>query len=391
MTNFLLKLARGKENEYSNKEKRLRIGYMGSTVGLVVNVILAIIKLAIGFMISSIGVIADAFNNASDSASSIITLVGFKLSSMPPDKEHPHGHGRIEHISALMVAFLVMLVGFQFIMSSVDKIMNPTPVEFQMIPFVILILSIGFKIWLSYFNKKVGEEINSKSLIASGVDAMGDVLTTSVVVVSIFASQFTSLPLDGIIGVVVSLLIIYAGYSLVKDTISPLIGEAPSKELIENITREVMSYDYITGVHDLVVHTYGENKTMGVIDAEFPANIDIIKVREEIIRAEREIREKYDINLVINMDPLGEESKERYELRNEIKHIVKDNPLYISMHDFDIIEDENGDIAEFHIVVDGDKMGKYDDKNTIKEEIENALKEKCSKIKCNVIVDIEYQ
>lgn len=390
MTNFLLKLARGEKEQYTVKEKRLRIGYMGSSVGLIVNIILAIIKLIIGFMLSSIGVIADAFNNISDSASSIITLVGFKLSSMPPDKEHPYGHGRIEYISALMVAFLVILVGFQFIISSGKKIINPTPVEFQLIPFLILILSIGSKIWLSHFNKKVGKEINSKSLIASGIDAMGDVLTTSVVVVSIFASQFTSLPLDGIIGVIVSLLIIYAGYSLVKDTISPLIGEAPSRELIENINRAVMSYDYITGVHDLVIHTYGEDKTMGVIDAEFPANIDIIKIHEEIIRAEREIREKYNINLVINMDPLGEESEERYRLRNEIKHIIKDNPLYKSMHDFEIIEDKNGDIAEFHIVVDGEKMEKEEDKYTIKDEVEKLLEEKCTKIKCNVVIDIEY-
>ncbi len=386
----MLKLARGEKGKYTSKEERLRIGYMGSIVGVVVNVILAIIKLIIGYMISSISVIADGFNNLTDSASSIITLVGFKLSSMPPDKEHPYGHGRVEYISALIVAFLVMLVGFQFIISSVKKIMNPVAIEFQLIPFLILAVSIISKIWLAHFNKKVGREINSKSLVASGVDAMGDVLTTSVVVVSIFVSQFTSLPLDGFIGLVVSLLIIYAGYNLVKDTISPLIGEAPSRELMQDINREVMSYDYITGVHDLVLHKYGEDKTMGVIDAEFPANIDIIKIHEEITKAEREIREKYGVNLVINMDPLGEESEERYILRNEIKHIIKDNPLYKSMHDFEIIEAEDGRVAEFHIVVDGEKMGKDENRETIKKQVESTLEEKCSKIKCQVIIDIEY-
>lgn len=390
MTNLLLKLARGEKGKYTSKEERLRIGYMGSIVGVVVNVILAIIKLIIGYMISSISVIADGFNNVTDSASSIITLVGFKLSSMPPDKEHPYGHGRVEYISALIVAFLVMLVGFQFIISSVKKIMNPVAIEFQLIPFLILAVSIISKIWLAHFNKKVGREINSKSLVASGVDAMGDVLTTSVVVVSIFVSQFTALPLDGFIGLVVSLLIIYAGYNLVKDTISPLIGEAPSRELMQDINREVMSYDYITGVHDLVLHNYGEDKTMGVIDAEFPANIDIIKIHEEITKAEREIREKYGVNLVINMDPLGEESEERYILRNEIKHIIKDNPLYKSMHDFEIIEAEDGRVAEFHIVVDGEKMEKDENRDTIKKQVENTLEEKCSKIKCQVIIDIEY-
>jgi cation diffusion facilitator family transporter len=390
LTKFLLKLATGQKDKYTDKEIRLRTGYMASIVGLFVNIILSIVKLIIGFTISSIGVIADGFNNITDSASSIITLVGFKLSSMPADKEHPYGHGRIEYISALMVAFLVMLVGFQFIMSSAKKIINPTPVEFQIIPFIILVLSITSKIWLSKFNKNIGEEINSKSLKAAGVDAMGDVLTTSVVVVSIVLSQFTTLPLDGIIGVVISLLIIYAGYSLVKETISPLIGEAPPRELIHAINEEVMSYDYITGVHDLVIHSYGEEKVMAVIDAEFPANIDILKVHEEITKAEREVGEKYNLTLVIHMDPLGEESEERYKLRNEIKHIVKKNPIYKSMHDFNILEEENEEIAEFHIVIDGEKIGKNENMDTIKEDIEEILEEKCTKIKCNVIVDIEY-
>lgn len=390
MTKFLLKLATGEKGQYTDKEKRLRTGYMASIVGLIVNIILSIIKLIIGFAISSIGVIADGFNNITDSASSIITLVGFKLSSMPADKEHPYGHGRIEYISALMVAFLVMLVGFQFIMSSVKKIINPTPVEFQIFSFLILVLSIAFKIWLSLFNKKVGEKINSKSLKAAGIDAMGDVLTTSVVVVSIVLSQFTTIPLDGMIGVVISLLIIYAGYNLVKETISPLIGEAPSRDLIDSITKDVMSYDYITGTHDLVIHSYGENKTMAVIDVEFPANIDIVKIHEEITKAEREIGEKYDLTLVIHMDPLGEESEERYELRNEIKHIINKNPIYKSMHDFDILGEEDSEIAEFHIVVDGEKIEKHENKDTIKRDIEDILEEKCTKIKCNVIVDIEY-
>lgn len=390
MTEFLLKLARGEKGEYTDKEKRLRIGYTGSIVGLIVNIFLSIIKLIIGFTISSIGVIADGFNNITDSASSVVTLIGFKMSSKPPDKNHPHGHGRVEYISALMVAFLVMLVGFQFIVSSVKKIIEPTTVKFQIIPFIILALSIIFKIWLSAFNKKLGKEINSKSLKASGVDAMGDVLTTSVVVFSVFFSQYTTIPLDGIIGVAISLIIIYAGFNLVKETISPLIGEAAPKELIDSINREVMSYDYIMGVHDLVIHTYGENKTMAVIDAEFPANIDVVKVHKERSKAEREIGEKHKLTLVIHMDPIGKESKERYELRNEIKHIVNKNPIYVSMHDFHIIEEENEEVAEFHIVVDGHKLEKNENQDTLKCDIEELLDKTCTTIKCNVIVDIEY-
>lgn len=390
MTKFLLKLATKSNSDYTDKKTRLRVGYMASIVSLVANVILSIVKLIIGFMISSIGVVADGFNNVADSSSAVITLVGFKLSSKPPDKDHPHGHGRLEYIAALIVAFMVILVGIQFISSSFNRILNPEVVEFELIPFTILILSIGVKIWLAIFSKKVGVKINSKSLKATGVDAMGDVLTTSVVVLSIFFGQFTSLPLDGIIGVIVSLLIIYSGYGLVKETISPLIGEAPSKELIDGINQDVMSYDYITGVHDLVIHSYGEGRTMAVIDAEFPANIDILKIYEVRTQAEREIGEKYNLTLVIHMDPLGGESKERYELRNEIKHIIKDNPIYLSMHDFDIVEEDGKEVSEFHIVVDGNKMKKNDTMETIKEEVEEVLNKKFNKILCNVIVDIEY-
>lgn len=390
MTNFLLRLARGKKDGYTDREIRFRIGYMAASVGLGINILLSIIKLIIGFTISSIGVIADGFNNLTDSASSIITLIGFKFSSMPPDREHPHGHGRIEYIAALIVAFLVMLVGFQFIMSSARRIINPSPVKFEIISFTILIFSIGFKIWLSIFNKRIGEKINSKSLKAAGLDAMGDVLTTSVVVVSVLLSQFTSLPIDGIIGVLVSVLIIYAGFSLVRETISPLIGEAPSRELINAINEEVMSYDYITGVHDLVIHSYGEGNAMAVIDAEFPANIEILKVYREIIKAEREIGDKYNLTLVIHMDPVGEESQERYELRNEIKHIVKANPKYKSMHDFNIIQEEEGEIAEFHIVIDGNKLEKDENLETVKRDVERVLEKKCSKIRCDVIIDIDY-
>ena len=206
----------------------------------------------------------------------------------------------------------------------------------------------------------------------------------------IFFGRFTELPIDGVIGLVVSLLIIYSGYSLVKETISPLIGEAPSKELIDGITKEVMSYDYITGVHDLVIHSYGAGKTMAIIDAEFPANVDILEIHRVRSQAEREIGEKYNLTLIMHMDPLGEESKENYELRNEIKHIVKENPIYLSMHDFQIWEEDEEEIAEFHIVIDGNKIEKDQTVESIKEEAERELEKKCNKIKCNIIVDIEY-
>ena len=388
MTNFLLRLVT-KSEDYKDEDTRQKIGYLAGIVGLISNIILGIMKLTIGYLISSIGVIADGFNNLIDSSSAVITLVGFKISSLPPDREHPHGHGRAEYIGALIVSFMVIFMGLQFIKSSFERILHPKVVQFETIPFVLLTLSIGVKIWLTLFNRDLGKKINSKSLNAVATDALGDVLITSVLILSIFFGQFTTLPIDGIIGVIISLLILYSGYSLVRETISPLLGEAPSVELRKAISREVLSLDYITGVHDLVIHSYGEGKTMAIIDAEFPSNIDILKIHSIIDSGEREIGERYNLTLVIHMDPLGPETEARYELRNKIKHIVKENPLYKSMHDFHILDDD-GRSVEFHIVVDGNFLEKEDTPTTIKEEIEALVENRCDNLECTIIVDIEY-
>lgn len=388
MTNFLIRLAT--KNAPNDEKKRLKIAYMASGVGIITNIVLSIIKLIIGFMISSLSVTADGFNNATDTLSSIITLVGFKLSSMPPDKEHPYGHGRIEYISGLMVSFLVMLVGFQFIISSFKEIINPTPVKFELVSFIVLIVSIFSKIWLSFFNKTLGEEINSKSLKAVAVDALGDVLTTSVVVISLIVGRFTTLPIDGFIGILVSLIIIYNGFNIVRETTSPLIGEAPSKDLIKGIEKDVLSYRYISGVHDLVIHSYGESNTMAIIDAEFSASLDIVEVYEEIRRAEREIGEKYELTLIIHMDPLGEESEISYNIRNKIKEILKDNPLYKSMHDFEILKVDEIETVEFHMIIYGKKLKKEDNIEKIKEDTEKLLKTRYPDKTFNIILDIDY-
>lgn len=388
MTKFLIKLATKKTK--NEEERRINIAYMASIVGILTNVLLSIIKLFIGFMISSIGVIADGFNNATDTLSSIITLIGFKLSNMPPDKEHPYGHGRIEYIAGLIVAFLVMLVGFQFITSSFKEIINPTQVEFKPISFIILIVSILFKIWLGAFNKKLGKMINSKSLKALALDSLGDVLTTTVVVISLVLGRFTTLPIDGIIGIVVAILIIYNGFNIVKETMSPLIGEAPPRELIEGIKSDVLSCDYITGVHDLLIHSYGENNTIAVIDAEFPARFDVVQVYEEIIKAEREIGEKYDLTLVIHMEPLGKESEKRYAIRKEIKSILQQYPIYKSMHDFNIREVDNQDVIEFDMVIMGKKLLKDNNRENIKNHTERLLKKTFPDKEFNITIDVDY-
>lgn len=227
--------------DYKNtKDEKVRTAYayLGGIIGIIVNVILFTIKLSVGIISKSIAVTADAFNNLSDAASSVITIVGFKLANKPADQEHPFGHGRIEYLSALIVSFMVMLVGFQFIKSSFDRIINPSYVKFELIPFILILISILGKIWLSKFNKFIGKAINSGALEASSLDALGDVFTSSCVAFSLLISKWTTLPIDGYIGILVALFILYSGFSLTKNTLNPLLGEAPDPELVENIKKE---------------------------------------------------------------------------------------------------------------------------------------------------------
>ena len=275
-----------------------------------------IIKLSVGLFSNSVSILADAFNNLSDAASSIITIIGFKMANKPADAEHPFGHGRIEYITAMIVSFMVMLVGLQFVKTSFQKIINPTLVTFELWPFILLLISIGFKFWLSKFNKSIGNKINSSTLKATATDAMGDVFTSTTVVISFLISKFTTLPIDGYIGIVVALAIVYSGFSLIKETLSPLLGEPPDPVLVSDITDMVMSYDNITGIHDLIVHNYGPGRIMASIHAEIPSNIDIMEIHHIIDTAEREISKKLNIYLVIHMDPICVDTDEIIEARN---------------------------------------------------------------------------
>src|SRR5699024_10273958 len=228
--------------------------------------------------------------------------------------------------------------------------------------------------WMSHFNKVLGNKINSSSLKATAVDALGDVLTTSIVVLSLILGRYTTFPVDGFIGLIVALVIIYSGYTLVKETVSLLIGEAPSKDLINSIYNDILTYDYITGAHDLVIHQYGVGRTMATIDVEFPSNIDVVTIHDVIDMAERELGEKYNMTLVIHMDPLAPESKEEYKLRNKIKSIVKQNPKVESIHDFLILDEESGkDVIEFHLVIDGNLLDKNEREELIKKEMEKIV------------------
>lgn len=361
--------------------------YMGSIVGIICNLVLSAVKITVGLLSGSVSIMADGFNNLSDMASSVITMIGMKMANRPADKEHPFGHGRMEYLSALVVAFMVMLVGVQFIKSSFNRIMNPVLIKFELIPFILLFLSLIMKFWLSRFNKYVGERINSSALKAASVDALGDVFTSSCVIISFVAAKFTTLPIDGYVGLVVSIAILYAGYSLVKDTISPLLGEAPDEELVNLIKEGVLSYDNIIGVHDLIIHNYGVGKCMASIHAEIPSNIDLITIHEIIDSAEREISDKLNIYLVIHMDPMCIHDEKINEVKGNIENILLNFECIKSMHDFRITEGEN----KINIIFDIEVHASHINTKNKEKELINKLNEEIKKLNplynCVITID----
>lgn len=387
-SNFLVrKFIKDSEN-VSDSNVRTSYANLAGTIGIITNSILFLIKLSVGIISGSVSILADAFNNLSDAASSIITIIGFKLASKPADAEHPFGHGRIEYITAMIVSFMVMLVGLQFVKTSFQKIINPTTVTFELIPFILLLISIGFKFWLSKFNKSIGNKINSSTLKATATDAMGDVFTSTTVVISFLLCKFTTLPIDGYIGIIVALAIVYSGFSLIKETLNPLLGETPDPILVNNINNMVMSYDNITGVHDLIVHNYGPGRIMASLHAEIPSNIDIMEIHDIIDTAEREISKKLNIYLVIHMDPVCVDTDEIIEARKIVSDVLEKYKEVKSFHDFRVIRENDKKNLLFDIEVCPTRLSRPNDSRDLLSYIENDIKKKAPEYNCIITVDL---
>ena len=351
MTEFLV---RHFVKDYEAVEKsavRTAYGVLASMVGIVCNVFLFLVKFIVGLLLHSVSVTADAFNNLSDAASSIISFIGVKMAGKPADKEHPFGHGRIEYIAALIVSFLVLEVGFTFLKDSVSKIRTPETLNFQLISVVILILSIGVKLWLGVFNKKLGKKIDSKVMMAVFTDSMGDVITTSATILSLVIFRLTGLNIDGIVGIGVALVVMWAGVGIAKDTLEPLIGEAIDPEEYDKVKHFVERYQGIEGTHDLIIHNYGPNQSMASIHAEVPNDADIEEAHELIDRIERDAVDELGILLVIHMDPIVIDDPLTNELREFVKETVHSVDERLSMHDFRMVPGVTHSNLIFDVVV----------------------------------------
>lgn len=322
----------------NHNENRIQSGYQAGITGVIVNICLFSAKLVIGIFVNSIAIIADAINNLSDVAASAVTLFGFKVSSKPADEEHPFGHGRIEYITSLVVSILVLLVGVEFVKTSYERIVHPEPVKFSVAPFIILILSILVKIALSIYYNYIGRKINSDTLKATSIDSLSDVFTSSVVLISFILIKFTRIPLDGYIGLTVSLIIIYAGINLIRSTINPLIGSAPDHDLVQSLCQRLLQYPNILGVHDLLVHNYGPGRTIASIHAEVPSNLSLIEVHDIIDQAEREISSELGIHLVIHMDPVLMDEQENEKAQQYATRVLSQHPGIQSFDKVRLIE-----------------------------------------------------
>ena len=373
MTEFLIRHVLGEErNKTADARVREKYGLLSGAVGLFCNFLLFAAKLLIGFTTGAISIAADAVNNLSDGLSSLISMIGFKVSGRAPDAQHPFGYGRTEYIAGLIVSLLICVVGVQFLQTSASRILHPEPVTFTVVSAVVLVLTMLVKLWMGAFNHCVGTRIDSPTLLAAMQDSINDVITTGVVLIGMVAGRFTTLPVDGVIGVLVALFIIWAGIGIARDTLSPLIGQAADREVVKAIGDTVLESPGILGIHDLIVHNYGVGKSLASLHAEVLDTADIVAVHELIDEAERAVWEKTGVYTVIHMDPVRVGDPRIDAMRETTLNVLaKINPE-LTMHDFRVVEGERRINLIFDVVV---PFGYTDEqKEEIRARIHTGLK-----------------
>ncbi len=388
MTQLLVKLFVKDYEKTETSKVRTAYGVLTSIVGIICNLSLFGIKMVIGIVINSISVMADAFNNLSDAASSIIGLIGVKLAERPADKEHPFGHGRFEYIAAFAVSFLILQVGLTCFKSAFTKILNPETVGFNWILVGILCISVLVKVWLSAFNKTLGKRIKSNVMKATSADAFGDVLITSVTIVSIIIGKMTGLAIDGWMGLVVSVFVLIAGFNIARETLEPLLGEAVDRDIYKLITDMVESYEGIVGSHDLIVHNYGPSHTMATIHAEVPNNSNLEEAHETIDSIERDVLRDTGIFLVIHMDPVEVNDTLVLEKKSMVVEIIHEAEPKAAIHDFRVVNGENQVNLIFDLVV----PFSYDEKQEqiLLLKVMEAIRDIDSRFQCIITIENSF-
>ncbi len=332
-------------------ETRQAYGILCGSVGIFFNVLLAVGKFIAGLLSGSIAIMADAANNLSDAGSSLIVLFGFKLAGQKPDPDHPFGHGRVEYISGLLVSVLIIYMAFELLKSSVDAILHPGEISFEPVILVILLASILVKLYMFLYNRKIGKRIHSEAMLATSMDSLSDMGATAVVLISMLVSHYTSLQIDGICGVLVALLIFYAGFNSAKETINPLLGQPPEPEFVKRIEDIVGAEEAIIGIHDLIVHNYGPGRVMISLHAEVPADGDILALHDMIDNVEHRLKSELHCAAVIHMDPVCTKDEQTLELKKVVTEIVKEVDEILTIHDFRVVKGPTHTNLIFDMVV----------------------------------------
>lgn len=386
LTNLLInKFIPNHENK-NDPAVREKFGVLSGVVGILCNVVISIGKFFVGIATSSIAVSADAFNNISDAVSSVITLICFKTSGNPADKDHPFGHGRIEYISGLIVSVAIIFTGVEFTKSSIEKVFDPEPVSSGFVPILILLLSLFVKLWLGLFNKKAGAMINSAAMKATAFDSILDCVITLTILVGMLITYCTGVSIDAYTGVVVALFIIFTGVSMIKETINPLLGQAPDDETIKTINEIVLSYPDVLGIHELLVHNYGPGRSAVSFHAEMPANKNIMELHEEIEDIEKKLKNKFGYSAIIHMDPVVTDDEHVVDMKEKLSKIIKLVHKNAQIYDLRIIPGNQPTLI-FHISVPYYIIQKDSE---IKSAVELSIKALDPKYKCIIEIDRIY-
>lgn len=338
MTRFLIHLFIKDKDNITNAKVRTAYGNLAGIVGILCNVILFAGKYLVGTLFGSIAIAADAVNNLSDASSNIVSLLGFKLGSKKPDEEHPYGHGRYEYLAGLVVCVIILAIGISLAKESIGKILHPTEVAFSWLSIIVLAVSVCVKLWMSVFNKTIGKKINSETLLATAADSRNDVISTAVVIVSTFLCKATGLyRIDGIMGLGVAIFILYSGIVLIRETLSPLLGKAPDREMVKGIEEKIMQFPGVKGVHDLMVHDYGPGNTFVTLHVEFPAEMNVLEAHDIMDNIEKYFLTEENLMMTIHYDPIIKENEEVMQVRQFLEKVVKELDKKMSVHEVRLV------------------------------------------------------
>ena len=385
MTRFLIKLFIKDRENTENQKVRGKYAMLSSITGIVVNILLSIFKLSIGIFANSMAIISDALNNISDAGSAIVTMIGFKLSQKKVDADHPWGHGRMEYITGFFVDILIILVGFELLQSSIDKIIHPELPSINNITIILLVVAILAKLWLFVFYRKIAKTINSAAIKGTAYDSISDSISTLAVLISAFVAKFLSISIDGYVSLLVSIFILFTGYKAIKEIIDLLLGQKPDSEFVNQIEEFTKKYETIEGIHDIMVHDYGPGRKIVSFHAEVPANSDICRAHDIIDQMEQDIYEKFGCITTIHMDPIVVDNEEINQMRKFTEEIVESINSEFSIHDFRMTDGGERINLIFDLVITSDK-------NINVEEIISKIQEEIHKKnnKYYAVIKAEY-